>query len=113
MTLAFRYHSGIGVPRNCNEAVIYYKSVADKAIEYARSGPPGGMPLPRQAYRLADEVGGVYGEGASYSSSGYNAHRGGPSSDRGADFEDVMEYLDLMSRKGDLKITLRLGTNKL
>lgn len=109
MTVAFRHHAGIGTPRNCDEAALYYKKVAEKAIEYSRSGPPGGMALQRDAYRLADEEGGVYGEGASVTSAGVNANKGGPNSDSHANFDDVLEYLDLMSRKGDLKATFSLG----
>ncbi|KAI9766962.1 MAG: ERAD-associated protein [Candelina submexicana] len=109
MTVAFRHHAGIGTPRNCEEAAFYYKRVADKGIQYSRNGPPGGQALVREAYSLADVDGGVYGEGASVSSSGVNAIRGGPNSDTHAAFEDVLEYLDLMSRKGDLKATFSLG----
>lgn len=109
MTTAFRHHTGVGTPRNCNEAVLYYKKVADKAIAYSRSGPPGGMALQRNSYKLADEEGGVYGEGASVVSSGAYANKAGPNSDAHADFDDVLEYLDLMSRKGDLKATFSLG----
>ncbi|KAL8706085.1 MAG: hypothetical protein Q9201_000850 [Fulgogasparrea decipioides] len=109
MTVAYRHHSGIGTPRNCNEAAYYYKLVADKAIAYARSGPPGGQTLQKDSYRIADENGGIYGEGASVVSSGVYANKAGPSSDSHAAFEDVLEYLDLMSRKGDLKATFSLG----
>ena len=109
MTIAFRHHAGIGTPRNCNEAAVYYKKVADKAIAYARSGPPGGLALPRDAYRIADEEGGVYGEGASVVSSGVHANKAPANSDQNAAIDDVLEYLDLMSRKGDLKATFSLG----
>lgn len=109
MTVAFRHHTGIGTARNCDEAVFYYQRVAEKAIKYSRSGPPGGRSMLRLGHRLADEEGGVYGEGASASSSGVNAIQGGPSSDSHAAFDDVLEYLDLMSRKGDLKATFSLG----
>ena len=109
MTIAFRHHAGIGTPRNCNEAANYYKKVADKAVDFARSGPPGGVWLYRDSYRLADEEGGVYGEGASVVSSGVHAKKAGPNSDQHAAFDDVLEYLDLMSRKGDLKATFSLG----
>ena len=109
MTTAFRHHSGIGTARNCNEAAIYYKKVADKAIAYSRSGPPGGMPMQRNSYRLADEEGGAYGEGASVVSSGINANRAPANSDQHAALDDVLEYLDIMSRKGDLKATFSLG----
>ena len=115
MTTAYRHHTGVGAPRNCNEAAYWYKKVADKAIAYSRSGPPGGMLLPsgmllqKDSYKIADENGGVYGEGASVISSGVYANRAGPNSDAHADLDDVLEYLDLMSRKGDLKATLSLG----
>ena len=109
MTVAFRHHAGIGTTRNCNEAATYYKKVADKAIAYARSGPPGGLALQRNSYRLADEEGGVYGEGASAVSSGMYANKAAPNSDQNAAFDDVLEYLDLLSRKGDLKATFSLG----
>ena len=109
MTAAFRHHSGIGTPRNCNEAAYWYKKVADKAIAWSRSGPPGGQTVQKDSYRIADENGGVYGEGASAVSSGLNANKAGPNSDSHAAFDDVLEYLDLMSRKGDLKATFSLG----
>ncbi|CAD6445418.1 27f8a0ef-c465-4a98-83bd-248810f2d51e [Sclerotinia trifoliorum] len=109
MTLAFRHHSGIGVPRSCDLAIKYYKEVADKAVEWYRSGPPGGMAYVQDSYQLADENGGIYGEGASFSSAGQNAKSGGPSSDAHAALDDVLEYLDLMSRKGDFKATFSLG----
>lgn len=108
MTLAYRYHSGIGTPKNCEHAVFYYKRVADKAIEYYRSGPPGGHAMVRESYRWADEEGGVYGEGASVSSSGHNARDPSHSATESS-VEDVLEYLDLMSRKGELKATFTLG----
>jgi SEL1 protein len=108
MTLAYRYHTGIGTPKNCEHAVFYYKRVADKAIEYYRSGPPGGHAMVRESYRWADEEGGVYGEGASVSSSGHNARDPSHSATE-ASVEDVLEYLDLMSRKGELKATFTLG----
>ncbi|KAL4871242.1 hypothetical protein BDV12DRAFT_183891 [Aspergillus spectabilis] len=108
MTLAYRHHSGIGTPRNCDEATYYYKQVADKAIEYYRSGPPGGHSMTRDSYRWAEEEGGVYGEGASVSSSGPNALRDGSGSTE-ASLEDILEYLDLMSRKGEVKATFSLG----
>ncbi|RFU26642.1 hypothetical protein B7463_g9708, partial [Scytalidium lignicola] len=109
MAVAFRYQSGIGTMRNCEESMKYYKSVADKAIDWYRSGPPGGMAWVPDSYRIADEDGGVYGEGASFSSAGSNANKGGPSSDAYAALDDVLEYLDLMSRKGDFKATFSLG----
>lgn len=109
MTLAYRYHAGIGAARDCDEATWYYKKVADKAIEHYRSGPPGGYSMIRESYRWADEEGGVYGEGASMSSSGPHALRDGSHSGTDASLEDILEYLDLMSRKGELKATFSLA----
>lgn len=109
MTVAYRHHTGIAAPRNCDEAVHWYSQVADAAVTYYKSGPPGGHALVKNAYRLADEDGGVYGEGASVSSSGVNAKQGGPTSDAYADLDDVLEYLDFQSRKGDLRATFNLA----
>jgi SEL1 protein len=64
MTIAYRHSSGISTPRNCDESVHFYREVAKKAIAYMRSGPPGGYSMPRESFRIADEEGGVYGEGA-------------------------------------------------
>ncbi|KAL3468199.1 hypothetical protein BJX64DRAFT_247039 [Aspergillus heterothallicus] len=108
MTLAYRHHAGIGTPRNCDEATYYYKQVADKAIEFMRSGPPGGHNMVRESYRWADEEGGVYGEGASVSTSGPNAIRDASGATE-TSLEDLLEYFDLMSRKGELKATFTLG----
>ncbi|KAI0396502.1 hypothetical protein F5Y17DRAFT_419338 [Xylariaceae sp. FL0594] len=109
MTVAARHMNGIGVPKNCAIASKYYKRVADKAMAWFRSGPPGGMTITLEAYRLSDEVGGVYGEGASAISSGINALKASPSSDVYASIDDVIEYLDLMSQKGDFKASFNLG----
>ncbi|KAI1487999.1 hypothetical protein F5X96DRAFT_647558 [Biscogniauxia mediterranea] len=109
MTVAARHLGGIGVPKNCEIACKYYKRVADKAMAWFRSGPPGGMALMPEAYRLSDEVGGVYGEGASVVSSGIHALKASPNSDAYASIDDVIEYLDLMSQKGDFKASFNLG----
>lgn len=109
MTVAARHHAGIGTPRSCEEALKYYKRVADKAIAWYRSGPPGGMGWVQQPYRIADEFGGVYGEGASAISSGIHALRPQPHSDAYASIDDIIEYLDLMAQKGDFKAALNVG----
>lgn len=103
MAIAYRHYAGISTPQSCDNAVRYYQTIADKAIHYIRSGPPGGHSTVKEAYRIADAEGGVYGDGASVYSSGMFAKQGGPSSDTYASFEDVIEYLDFLSRKGDLK----------
>ncbi|KAI0021157.1 hypothetical protein F4780DRAFT_739322 [Xylariomycetidae sp. FL0641] len=109
MTVAARHLSGIGVPKSCETACKYYKRVADKAMAWFRSGPPGGMAIIPEAYRISDEVGGVYGEGASVISSGINALKASSYSDAYASIDDVIEYLDLMSQKGDFKASFNLG----
>lgn len=109
MTVAHRHHTGIGTPKNCHAAVKYYKPVADKAIAWFQSGPPGGMSWIPQAYKISDELGGLYGEGASFSSAGQNAMKAHPNSDAYASIEDIIEYLDLMAQKGDFKAAFNLG----
>ncbi|KAK3393598.1 hypothetical protein B0H63DRAFT_458582 [Podospora didyma] len=109
MAVAYRHFAGIGTPKSCDTAVKYYKRVADKSIAWYRSGPPGGMGWISQAFRIADESGGVYGEGASVSSAGQNAIKAHPNSDAYASIEDIIEYLDLMSQKGDFKASFNLG----
>lgn len=109
MTTAFRHHGGVGASKNCETAVKYYKRVADKAINWHRSGPPAGMSWVYQAWRIADDEGGVYGEGASASSSGINSRKSSPHSDAHAAIGDVIEYLDLVSQKGDSKASYNLG----
>lgn len=109
MTVAYRHHAGIGTPRSCEKAVGYYAQVARKAVDYYKSGPPGGHVLIKNSYRIADETGGPYGEGASVSSAGPNARVGGPGSDAYADIADVLEYLDFQSRKGDLRASYNLA----
>lgn len=109
MTIAYRHSSGIATPRNCDEAVYFYRKVADKAISYMRSGPPGGNSMLKESYRIADEEGGVYGEGASASSSGPNAKQGSIHSDAYSSLDDVVEYMDLQARKGDPRASFNLA----
>ena len=106
MTLAYRSHVGIGTPRDCDLATHYYKRVADKAIAYYKSGPPGGHSMTQRSYRWADDEGGVYGGGASMPVGGAISLL--PTSVE-ANLEDFMEYMDLMSRKGEVWATFRLG----
>lgn len=109
MTLASRHHTGVGTPKSCETACKYYKNVADKVMDWYRSGPPGGMSWTRESSHVADDFGGLYGEGASVSSSGINAVHHHPHSDAYASIEDIIEYLDLMSNKGDFKSSFNLG----
>ncbi|EEY17620.1 conserved hypothetical protein [Verticillium alfalfae VaMs.102] len=109
MAIGYRHHSGVATAKSCDTAVQYYKKVADKAIKWYRSGPPGGMAWIVEQYRIADEEGGVYGEGASASSAGLNAIKASVNSDVNAAIDDVIEYLDLMSQRGDFKASFNLG----
>ncbi|OAQ83265.1 ubiquitin-protein ligase Sel1/Ubx2 [Purpureocillium lilacinum] len=110
MATAFRHHSGIGATKSCEAAVRYYKRVADKAINWYRAGPPGGMSWVFQGWRISDDDGGIYGEGASVSSSGINSRKVNAYSDSTrAAIGDVIEYLDLVSQKGDSKASFNLG----
>lgn len=109
MTVAFRHYTGIGTPRHCEEAAFFYRRVAEKALDWYESGPPGGQHLQKHTYRLADDVGGVYGEGASAISSGINALRQRHSIDTVGDVGDIVEYLELLARKNNLPETFSLG----
>ena len=108
MTAAYRYHAGIATPMDCEKSVHYYKKVADKAIEFVKSGPPGGRRLIKESFRIADDEGGVYGDGASFSSAGMNA-RSTMAADSDQNLDNYLEYLDIMARKGELKAKFRLG----
>lgn len=109
MTVAFRHHTGIGTPRNCESAAYHYKRVADKAMEYWRAGPPGGRYTVRYSYRIADDEGGVYGEGASYISSGMNKAKRSGHLETAENMDDILEYWDFMAGKGNLLATYTLG----
>jgi SEL1 protein len=106
MTVAFRHHSGIGTPTDCDKAAHYYRRVAEKAMAYWRSGPPGGQNMPRMSYRWAEDSGGVYGEGASFSSSGHNANKDGTIP---TNIDDILEFLDVRERQGDMHAMFNLG----
>lgn len=106
MTLAHRYHMGIGTAKSCEKAVEYYKRVADKAMDWWLSGPPGGHLMQRNVYRWVDEAGGAYGEGASWTSSGIFAPGKNAIYES---FDNVLEYLDMRERQGDYSASLTLG----
>ncbi|KAF2273482.1 HCP-like protein [Westerdykella ornata] len=109
MAIAYRHSSGIATPRNCEDALHYYRKAATKVMDYMRSGPPGGHSMIRESYRIADEEGGVYGEGASVSSSGPNAKSSNVHSDAFSSLDDVVEYMDLQARKGDPRASFNLA----
>ncbi|CAG8554689.1 351_t:CDS:10, partial [Diversispora eburnea] len=95
MTLAYRYLSGIGVPRSCEDAVFYYKRVAEKAIEYFKSGPPGGHQLPMLKVKLYDEDGGIFGYGASGSGASSSSKHGDQ-----ATWDDILDYYRYSAERG-------------
>ena len=107
MTLAFRHHTGIGTSRDCNKAVDYYKRVADKAMSFWKSGPPGGHAFSRNAHRWVELTGGIYGEGASASSAGHNARQ--DSGFIANNLDDVFEYLSMRESAGDYGASFNLG----
>lgn len=109
MAVGFRHQYGIATPKNCDQAAFYYRRVAEKVIAWYKDSPPGGRHLIQQANRISDEAGGAYGRGASVVSSGHNAVNPGLNSDAYSSIEDVIEYLDLMSQKGDIKASFNLG----
>jgi SEL1 protein len=108
MTLGYRHHAGIGVPRDCNTAVNYYKRVADKAMKFWESGPPAGYAYPRNSYRWVEETGGIYGEGASVSSAGNNAKHDTLAS---KDIDGLFEYYSMQESAGDYRAAFILGRN--
>ncbi|TLS23517.1 uncharacterized protein PpBr36_05715 [Pyricularia pennisetigena] len=109
MAVGARHSAGIGTPKNCEQACKYYKRVADKAIAWYRSGPPGGMSWSVESHRISDDFGGVYGEGASVSSAGINGINARSQFNEHASIGDIIEYLDLMVHKGDFQASFNLG----
>ncbi|CAG8464095.1 3628_t:CDS:10 [Paraglomus occultum] len=101
MTLGYRYYAGIGVSPNCEDSLFYYERVADKAVEYYRSGPPLGRQLPPLKLRLSDKDGGVYGEGASGSSL-----RPQLKPIDSATWNDILDYYRYLANNNDIKAQL-------
>ncbi|QBZ60498.1 hypothetical protein PoMZ_07440 [Pyricularia oryzae] len=109
MAVGARHSAGIGTPKNCEQACKFYKRVADKAVAWYRSGPPGGMSWSVESHRISDDFGGVYGEGASVSSAGINGINARSQFNEHASIGDIIEYLDLMVHKGDFQASFNLG----
>ncbi|KAH7064500.1 hypothetical protein BKA62DRAFT_763445 [Auriculariales sp. MPI-PUGE-AT-0066] len=113
MALAYRHWSGIGVKEDCMTALEWYEAVAEKAIQTFQAGPPGGRTLPLTATRLSDFDGGVFGAGASVSSTGFNINRNVNRAHRaraaGEKWSDVVAYYTFNADRGDLEFALRLG----
>jgi SEL1 protein len=77
------------------------------------TGPPGGRTLPLTPTRLSDLVGGVYGPGASVSSTGHNIRRASvraaESQAAGETWEDIIEYYRYHASRGDPEYEHRLA----
>jgi len=65
MSLGYKHLYGIGTERNCDEAVWYYRKIADEMVKIQQSGPPLGRNLPPPKISTYEEDGGIFGEGAS------------------------------------------------
>ncbi|KAJ3414819.1 ERAD-associated protein [Chytridiales sp. JEL 0842] len=102
-TLGYWHLTGISTAKSCEDAVWYYKMVADKAIEKFKSGPPGGLALPRLKSRLSDSSGGVYGPGASGPGSGNNVQQSHLAQ------QHVREIYEIQADEGDASIQISLG----
>jgi hypothetical protein len=74
------------------------------AVAKFLSGPPGGRTLPHTATRLSDLAGGVYGCGASVTSTGLNAQRPPIKAHCGRDVERYYQ-VNILIRLMSLKIT--------
>ncbi|KAJ7668547.1 hypothetical protein DFH06DRAFT_1182031 [Mycena polygramma] len=113
MALAYRYWSGIGTLEDCNRAVDWYERAAEQAMDFFRSGPPGGRTLPQTPTRLSDLAGGVYGPGASVASTGANAQRAavraGMSRASGETWEDILDYYLFNADRREIEFAYRLG----
>ncbi|ORX45589.1 HCP-like protein [Piromyces finnis] len=65
MAIGYRYLFGISTERNCDEAVWYYRKIADEMVKIQQSGPPLGRLLPSPKISAYEEDGGIFGKGAS------------------------------------------------
>jgi SEL1 protein len=115
-TMGYRYWTGIGVPQNCQDALPWYKSAADKAIAIFEdpAGPPGGRHLPPPKVRLADVAGGVYGPGSSAISSHpgshhHSSHAGHHHPVTEREWNDVLEFYQFHADRGDSGFMFRIG----
>ncbi|KAI8822620.1 uncharacterized protein EV422DRAFT_566297 [Fimicolochytrium jonesii] len=105
--LGYWHLMGIATPRNCDDAVVYYRRVAEKAVERFNSGPPGGLAMPLAKMRLPDQDGGVYGFGAS--GTGDPNLRSGGRSGGAMSTEDILQYYRLQADGGDPLAQLLIG----
>lgn len=101
MAMGFRHLQGIGTPISFENAVKYYKDTADKAFTYFFSGEaPGGRYLARPSWIIPNDDGGIYGEGASYVSSGHLVRHDFPSGVRSV--EEAIEYFHYLAEENSV-----------
>ncbi|CAN6671714.1 hypothetical protein TRVA0_045S00232 [Trichomonascus vanleenenianus] len=105
MALGFRYLAGIGLPIDYKQAYHSYHPVAAASLKWYQEGSPtypvGGVHLKRHAYSIADELGGgVFGQGASDSSSG-QAPLHSRMSGGFKNFEEAIDYFHYMAEEGE------------
>lgn len=101
MAMGYRHLSGIGTSVNPKEAIKYYKSTADKSFEYFfSSDAPGGRYLEWPSWILPNDDGGVYGKGASYASSGFNAKKEYPAGVNSV--EDAVNYFKYLAEENSV-----------
>ncbi|KAI9344645.1 hypothetical protein BDR26DRAFT_857347 [Obelidium mucronatum] len=104
-TLGYWHSVGIATPKSCEDAVWHYQTVADQTIEKFKSGPPGGLTLPRSKIRLPESEGGIYGQGASGA--------GAPSKNLPQTAEsqkNVRDIFEISAQEGDHAVQLELGS---
>ncbi|KAJ3108355.1 ERAD-associated protein [Phlyctochytrium planicorne] len=100
--LGYWYANGIGVAKSCEDSVYFYRSVADKAINKFKEGPPFGLAMPPGKQRLADEMGGVFGPGASGPGQQQSSHN--PISP-----QTMREIYEVQAEEGDYTVQVHLG----
>ncbi|KAJ3280414.1 ERAD-associated protein [Borealophlyctis nickersoniae] len=106
-TLGYWHLMGIGTPKNCEDAAWYYERVDEKAIDFYKAGPPGGLPVPQGKVRLPEEEGGVFGHGAS--GAGDPTIRTGGSQAGALTAEDIFQFYKLQADGGDAVAQLVVG----
>jgi SEL1 protein len=103
-TLGFWNFAGIGMPKDCTQALYHYKKVADNAYMMFKDGPPLGKKLPTNIKRLDEKSGGLYGKGASGS--------GNPAlnnNDQNVRESDLLLLYRLQAEAGDAASQYMLG----
>lgn len=99
MALGFRYLNGIGTPRNCSIACGHYATAATSAMNWIRSGPPGGMYFNVRAFRFSEEHGGLYGSAPPRYSFSSDA----------SSVDDIIDYYTYLAERADLQASFSLA----